>query len=77
MIGYEYVIEFADKARGGFRCVQHEPVVRCRDCKYHDKVHEETINGHYIIHICDYFDSHESIVKDDGFCAWGRRKEDD
>lgn len=39
-----------------------EPIVRCRDCK------------HFIPNCeCHFFDN--SFIDEDGFCAWGERKE--
>lgn len=45
-------------------------IVRCRDCRYYDE----------IIHACERFDSikqdNVSYVFDDGFCAWGERRDE-
>ena len=44
-------------------------IVRCKDCRYYDE----------IIHACERFDGikqdNVSYVFDDGFCAWGERRE--
>lgn len=45
-------------------------IVRCSDCRYYDE----------IIHACERFDSikqdNVSYVFDDGFCAWGERRDE-
>ena len=42
-----------------------EPIVRCRDCIYYDTVHLDCARQGW------------SDCERDGFCSWGKRKEDD
>lgn len=52
----------------------HEPVVRCRDCKYYYEVDEYHPQGNYDRRCCKYFDTYSDEVEPNGFCAWGEKK---
>lgn len=47
------------------------PVVRCRDCK---RYQHEVGDDEYALGWCPFLTIH--LVSRDGFCAWGKRKED-
>ena len=47
------------------------PVVRCRDCK---RYQHEVGDDKYALGWCPFLTIH--LVSRDGFCAWGKRKED-
>lgn len=51
----------------------HERVVRCRECKHFavDQSDHEYRSGWW----CKRWDT--DMVEPDGFCAWGKRKEDE
>lgn len=61
----------------------HERIVRCRDCVHSFVSFDETRTICRYWSMNDYDDSESShvytlypVVKPDGFCAWGVRKED-
>ena len=45
-----------------------EPIVRCRDCKHRAGANVQAV----VSDLCMWLDI---IVKPDGFCAWGERRE--
>ena len=47
------------------------PVVRCRDCK---RYQHEVGDDEYALGWCPFITIH--LVSRNGFCAWGKRKED-
>lgn len=47
------------------------PVVRCRDCK---RYQHEVGDDEYALGWCPFVTIH--LVPRNGFCAWGKRKED-
>ena len=47
------------------------PVVRCRDCK---RYQHEVGDDEYALGWCPFLTIH--LVSRNGFCAWGKRKED-
>ena len=49
----------------------NKPIVRCRDCR------EMRFNSIYSCYICGALCSSIPYGDLDGFCAWGKRKEDD
>lgn len=51
--------------------LQHEVIVRCRDCVY---IRAHKYQSGIVYHTCSYFDSEHAEVWPDGFCAWGERK---
>lgn len=59
-------INFALELVSSMPTVDAEPVVRCKDCKYRDKVHTYRCNYLY------------DVILDDGegFCSHGERRED-
>lgn len=66
----EYVCEIDETradAMGSMPCERREEIVRCRDCKYAWR--EGTI--------CHVFGCGDipAMVEPDGFCAWGRKRE--
>ena len=61
-----------------------EEIVRCRDCRHSSVSFDETRTMCRYWSMNDYDDSESShgytlypVVKPDGFCAWGERKEAD
>lgn len=72
----EYVVNFLNNETNNF--VLHEHVVRCRDCKYHepmivsysDKPLSVCISGQWV-----GAEGDNPLVKPDGFCKWGERKD--
>ena len=72
----EYVIDATDAQLGDFFDARaffgprlKEEIVRCRDCRFYPK---RTNAG--LPMIC--WDSGRSMVRSDGFCAWGERRAD-
>lgn len=62
----EYIYEHMGKPVKASTLVQREKVVRCRDCeRYHPELYKH-IN-------CEKF---MTYVEPDGFCAWGKRREE-
>lgn len=51
------------------------PVVRCKDCKYAHSLVDAT--RLYSILVCNYHNAHGMFVINDGFCAWGKRREEE
>ena len=78
----EYVVDFGDKSSAfvGLAMAEAEShgatlkerIVRCRDCKRFslDNSDHDYRSGWW----CHRW--HTDMVKPDGFCAWGKRKED-
>lgn len=78
----EYVVELTDKQTADLRKVRRERIVRCRDCSHGDPFcgcssYPGKIN---CLHFAqwDYYDDEPGVcpVEPDGFCAWGRERED-
>ena len=59
------------EALGRVESVDAEPVVRCRDCK---RYQHEVGDDEYALGWCPFITIH--LVSRNGFCAWGKRKED-
>lgn len=49
-------------------------IVRCKDCEYGHEIVD--VNGLYFI-VCGNPFGHGIAVENDGFCKWGRRKENE
>ena len=55
-----------------------EEIVRCRDCKYHEPMVVSYLDKPLSVCISEQWIGAEGdnpLVKPDGFCAWGERKE--
>ena len=59
------------EALGRVESVDAVPVVRCRDCK---RYQHEVGDDEYALGWCPFITIH--LVSRNGFCAWGKRKED-
>ncbi len=66
----EYVVEEPSDRSASWRV--HERIVRCRDCEHFavDQSDHEYRSGWW----CKRWNT--DMVKPDGFCAWGERRED-
>lgn len=78
----EYVVDLTDKQITDLRKVRHERIVRCRDCKHGDPFCDSSsypgmIDCAYFAE-WDYYNDEPGHcpVKPDGFCAWGKERED-
>ena len=70
----EYILERNyDTKNGTFSTVKREEIVRCRDCKHSDTLE----SAPDIVVRCCYRNKIgiPRVVGDDGFCAWGERRE--
>lgn len=79
LIGKEFIFEYgvdrifppSEKTNGVFaieqRCYRRERITRCRDCGWSCDCEGEMR--------CEYFHFYE--VEPDGFCAWGKSREED
>ena len=68
----EHIIEVEyDTLNGTFTQMRHEEIVRCRDCKRFslDNSDHDYRSGWW----CHRWDT--DMVKPDGFCAWGERRD--
>lgn len=65
----EYIVE----VRGPMHDVLNEEIVRCRDCQYYYDVDElDDAQCHWFT---DCYDQPVYWAEPDGFCKWGKRKE--
>lgn len=66
MAGFKKCGEFATVWVGGLGLLQCEEIVRCKDCK-----------GYRAGEPCGWCNTHmTAIPREDGFCAWGKRREE-
>lgn len=68
----EHIIEVEyDTLNGTFTQMRHEEIVRCRDCKRFslDNSDHDYRSGWW----CHRWNT--DMVKPDGFCAWGERRD--
>ena len=67
----EYIVDGNLFIRLGAITINHEEVVRCRDCKhYHDR------NGAILPStVCQRLGYYNFKAEPDGFCAWSCRKD--
>lgn len=84
----EYIIECDyDVDEGLIAGEVREPVVRCRDCKHahsvfwpaRDDVPDDWVDcTGPLVETWDYYDDEpkDNPVRPDGFCAWGKRRDD-
>lgn len=77
--GEEYICRFVGESgqhRAVYERTEHKPLVRCRDCKfYHEVVGVVDSSELLAKKCCWYFDTWANEVNPDGFCAWGKKKE--
>lgn len=52
----------------------HERIVRCRDCEHYSE--HKWIIATDVSDVCHFWHGEPTKVKPDGFCAWGKLKEE-
>ena len=77
MSGIEYIVDFGDKSSAfvGLAMAEvkvhgatlHEPIVRCRDCRYYSEYQD----------LCERLHPGMLVMEPDGYCAWGERMVDE
>ena len=68
----EYVVEEPSDRSADWRV--HERIVRCMDCEHYSE--HEWIIATDVSDVCHFWHGEPTKVKPDGFCAWGKLKEE-
>lgn len=63
------------KVRDAMHARKREEVVRCRDCEHYSE--HEWVFATDVSDVCHFWHGKPTKVAPDGFCAWGKRKEDE
>ena len=70
---FEFVCEFEDDEYGS-SMIRKERIVRCRDCVHAYK--DGTLCTHFLMQNDDDMSITPSYVDPDGFCSWGKEREE-
>lgn len=73
--GYEYVEVFYKDDVDNAPSVDAVEVVRCKDCRYYHVYYESNGHAEKGYGACDWIN--DKSVREDHFCSWGERREDD
>ena len=71
----DWEIQYADDRLDEIPAADVVEVVRCKDCRWGKYVKSEIYNDS--LPVCGYKNAHGMVVNETGYCAWGKRREED